>query len=159
VHREDRGIDRETNLGQRFERPEIVLPDREILRAKGVDRRPSRILNRLPGAVDLVSKLPAVHRGQRPVTVSMRLNLVAESPDLLHQSRKPFRNASLYEKSALHCMSVEHLKDAVHIPDNLLSDRSVGIDTRLIPILNVDGESRFVLALRPHRGWFDPRDP
>src|SRR3954454_839189 len=139
-HREDRRVDREADVTEHVERPEILGSDRKVLCAEGRDRRSGSVLDGVMRALELVAELAPVHRVQRPVAVAVRLDLVTLRHQLLQELRERLCDASLDEERPFDPEVVEDGENSIDVADDAVRDRRVVVDARLIPVLHVDRE-------------------
>src|SRR5205809_1456666 len=72
--------------------------------------------------------------------VPMRLNLVTLEDEVLDEPRECIRDLALDEERSLNAELVEEGENTVDVANHALRNRRVVVDTRLVPVLDVDRE-------------------
>jgi hypothetical protein len=72
--------------------------------------------------------------------VPVRLDLVTLLDEALDELREGFRDTALDEERCLDAELVKDVENTVDVPNHTLGDRRVVVNTRLVPVLDVDRE-------------------
>jgi succinoglycan biosynthesis protein ExoA len=80
------------------------------------------------------------------MAVTVRLHFVPQVDKASHQTGEALRDQSLDKERRFHSALVEDRQNEIHVPDDPLGDRGVEVDAGLVPVLDVDGESRYWFA-------------